>query len=89
LVTGDGCRGWLDNAPYDVVIFTGALEKLTDTHKLQVLPGGKLFAILGKSPVMKACLLSLDHNNIWSESMLFETDIPLLADRLKPKEFIF
>lgn len=89
LITGDGSRGWLDNAPYDVVIFTGSLEKLTDTHRLQVLPGGKLFAILGKSPVMQACLFSLDHNNVWSESMLFETDIPPLTDRLKPKEFIF
>ncbi|KTD74774.1 protein-L-isoaspartate O-methyltransferase family protein [Legionella waltersii] len=89
LITGDGCRGWLDNAPYDVVLFTGALDHLTDTHKLQVLPGGKLFAILGKSPVMKASLFSLDHNNVWTESMLFETDIPLLTDRLKPKEFIF
>ncbi|KGP62768.1 protein-L-isoaspartate O-methyltransferase [Legionella norrlandica] len=89
LITGDACRGWLENAPYDVMVFTGALEKLTDTHKLQILPGGKLFAILGKSPVMKAYLFQLDHNGSWTESMLFETDTPPLVDQLKPKEFVF
>ncbi|HFL3390213.1 TPA: protein-L-isoaspartate O-methyltransferase, partial [Legionella pneumophila] len=89
LITGDACRGWLESAPYDVMVFTGAMEKLTDTHKLQILPGGKLFAILGKSPVMKAYLFQLDHNAIWTESMLFETDIPPLVDQLKPKEFVF
>lgn len=89
LITGDACRGWLENAPYDVIVFTGALEKLTDTHKLQILPGGKLFAILGKSPAMKAYLFHLDHNAVWTESMLFETDIPPLVDQLKPKEFVF
>src|SRR3989338_4492633 len=53
LFTGDGCRGWLEKAPYDIVVYTGAIEKLTKTHKLQILPGGKLFAIEGTSPAMK------------------------------------
>ena len=89
LITGDGCRGWLENAPYDVMVFTGAIEKLTETHKLQVLPGGTLFAIEGKSPIMQARLYHLNHNEIWTESMLFETDTPPLVDQLKPKEFVF
>jgi len=89
LITADGCRGWLENAPYDVMVFTGAIDHLTDTHRLQVLPGGKLFAILGRSPVMQACLYELDHFGNWKTSMLFETDIPPLVDQLKPKEFVF
>ncbi|BCA96428.1 protein-L-isoaspartate O-methyltransferase [Legionella antarctica] len=89
LHTGDACRGWLEKAPYDVMVYTGALEKLNETHKLQILPGGKLFAIEGKSPVMQAFLYSLDHHDTWEKSMLFETDIPPLLDQLKPKEFVF
>lgn len=89
LLTGDASRGWLDKAPYDVVIFTGALEELTQTHKLQILPGGKLFSIEGKSPIMQAHLYSLDHEDVWAESLVFETDIPALIDHLKPKEFVF
>lgn len=89
LVTGDACRGWLENAPYDVMVFTGAVEKLSETHRLQIVPGGKLFAIEGKFPVMQARLYHLDHDAIWSDSMLFETDIPQLMDQSKPIEFIF
>lgn len=89
LITGDGCRGWLENAPYDVMVFTGAIEKLTETHRLQVLPGGKLLAIEGKSPIMQAHLYHLSHNEVWQDSVIFETDIPPLVDHLKPKEFVF
>jgi protein-L-isoaspartate(D-aspartate) O-methyltransferase len=89
LVTGDACRGWLENAPYDVMVYTGAVERLTETHRLQILPGGKLFTIEGKFPIMQARLYNLDHNGIWTDSMLFETDIPQLVDQLKPKEFVF
>lgn len=89
LITGDGCRGWLESAPYDVIVFTGSIEQLTKTHMLQIVPGGKIFAIVGKSPVMQGRLYQLDHNEIWQESVLFETDIPPLVDNLKPKEFVF
>jgi len=89
LITGDACRGWLESAPYDVIVFTGAIEKLTETHRLQIVPGGTLFAIEGKSPIMQARIHRLDHNEHWQESMVFETDIPLLIDKSKPKEFVF
>ena len=89
LLHGDGCRGWLERAPYDVVLLTGAVAQVTETHKLQVLPGGSLFAIEGKAPVMQARLYRLDHNETWTESLLFETEIPALVDPLKPKEFVF
>ncbi|MDI1352187.1 MAG: protein-L-isoaspartate O-methyltransferase [bacterium] len=89
LITGDGLSGWLDAAPYDVIVFTGAIETLTETQKLQILPGGKLLAIEGKSPVMPARLHTLDHYNNWTELQVFETDIPPLIDLLKTKEFVF
>lgn len=89
LLTGDACRGWLDKAPYDTILFTGALEALTDTHRLQLLPGGKLFAIIGKEPVMQGQLHILDHNNTWHTEVLFETNLPPLIDKLKPNDFVF
>lgn len=89
LITGDACRGWLELAPYDRVIFTGAIEALTETHRLQVLPGGKLFAIVGKAPVMQGQLHALDHEGNWTKTIIFETELPALINKLKPKEFIF
>ena len=89
LLTGDASRGWVEKAPYDVMVFTGALESLTDTHRLQLLPGGKLFAIVGKAPVMQAQLHTLDHNDTWQTKVIFETNIPPLIDKLKPIDFVF
>ena len=89
LITGDGHRGWLENAPYDVVVFNGCIGELSETHFLQVVPGGKLFAIEGKAPMMCGNLYQLDHKEIWQKKLLFETEIPLLVDNLKPNTFIF
>ncbi|STY28663.1 protein-L-isoaspartate-O-methyltransferase [Legionella wadsworthii] len=89
LITGDASQGWLECAPYDTVVFTGAIEQINETLRLQILPGGKLFVIEGHSPAMQGRLYELDHNELWHDSLLFETNIPLLIDKLKPKEFVF
>lgn len=89
LITGDACRGWLDKAPYDVIVFTGAVDELTETHRLQLLPGGKLFAILGQAPVMQGLLYTLNHDEIWEKTLIFETNLPPLVNTLKPKTFVF
>lgn len=89
LLTGDACHGWLEKAPYDVMVLTGAVEALLDTHRLQLLPGGKLFAIVGKDPVMQGQLHVLGHDGSWHEEVIFETSIPALIDKLKPIEFVF
>lgn len=89
LYTGDASQGWVDKAPYDVVIFTGSLPSLSKTHTLQVLPGGKLFALIGQEPIMQGQLHQVDHQENWQKTVLFETNIPLLIDNMKPKSFIF
>ncbi len=89
LITGDASRGWLEKAPYDVMVFTGAIEAISEIHRLQILPGGKLFAIVGKEPVMQGQLHTLHENGQWHNSVVFETSIPPLIDKLKPKEFVF
>lgn len=89
LVTGNGSSGWLEKAPYDVVIFTGALSTLTETHFLQVLPGGKLLALVGNAPVIRAKMYELDHAGIWTESFLFETNVPQLLHSSSANAFVF
>lgn len=89
LISGDAYGGWLDKAPYDVIVFTGALEAISESHRLQVLPGGQLFAIVGKEPVMQGQLHTLDHNDNWHLEVLFETNIPPLINKLKPNDFVF
>jgi protein-L-isoaspartate(D-aspartate) O-methyltransferase len=89
LETGDASGGWLEKAPYDVIVFTGAMEALTETQRLQVAPGGKIFAIVGKDPIMQGQLHSLENNNQWRTKVIFETNLPGLIDKLKPNNFVF
>lgn len=89
LITGDACQGWLDRAPYDVIVMTGAIDALSETLRLQILPGGKLLTIVGREPVMQCLLLELDHQGRWSEHMLFNTTLPPLINKYKTKTFIF
>lgn len=89
LYTGNAYNGWLDKAPFDAIIFTGAIEALTDTHRLQVLPGGQLFAIVGIEPVMQGQLHRLDHHGNWTMEVIFETNIPPLLSPTKQNTFVF
>ena len=91
LITGDAIQGWLAKAPYDIIIFTTALTTITKTQKMQVLPGGKLFAIMGKNPVMQGLLYQLGDDGQWASAgqLIFETEVPPVIDKFKRQEFVF
>ena len=89
LYTGNACNGWFDKAPYDVIVFTGAIDTLTEAHRLQVVPGGQLFAIIGKEPIMQGQLHRLNHEQEWSVEIIFETCLPPLINASKSRDFIF
>ncbi len=89
LFTGNAYQGWFDRAPYDVIIFTSGLETLTETQKLQVTPGGQLFAIIGRNPIMQGQLHRLDHDHSWSIDVIFETCLPPLINPIQSHDFIF
>lgn len=89
LLTGDGSHGFPSLAPYDIIVFSGTLESLLEIHQLQLLPGGKLFALIGTSPVSRGELHHLSHSQIWQKSLIFETNLPPLIDKTKMKEFVF
>lgn len=89
LFTGDAASGWLTLAPYDVVIFTGGMPVIKDTHRLQVIPGGKLFALIGQPALMQAQLHRIDHQGNWREQLLFETKLPYLVHAQEQHCFVF
>jgi len=89
LITGDGSQGLVDDAPYDVIVFGGGLEALNDIQRLQVLPGGRLIAMIGHAPILQVKLYELDHQEQWTEQLLFETNIPPLIDKLNQQHFVF
>lgn len=89
LETGNARQGWSKHAPYDVIAVTGSVPVLEPYFQEQLADGGRLFVIVGSSPVMEALLITRIEKQAWSREVLFETDIPPLAGAEPPKKFRF
>lgn len=89
LETGDAAQGWGQHAPYDVIVLTGSVPELADTFRESLAPGGKIFAVIGKSPVMHATLITATADDAWQETKLFETDIHPLCNAVEREKFTF
>lgn len=89
LETGDAARGWGENQLFDIIAITGSLPVLPEAFKQRLNRGGRLFVILGTSPVMEAVLLRRVGDSGWSREALFETDLPPLLNASTPSTFIF
>jgi protein-L-isoaspartate(D-aspartate) O-methyltransferase len=105
LHTGDVLSNWKNQTSYDVIIITGSMSKLdqslqddhvdvggrikSGTFIEQLTEAGRLFAIVGKSPVMEARLITRVGDKEWSSEILFETDLPALigAEEAAPFQF--
>lgn len=86
LKLGDASQAWPDQKTYDVIVLTGSCAELPESYKTQLNLGGRLFAIVGKSPAMQAILVTRISDQEWLEESLFETDVPALVHaEAKPK----
>ncbi len=88
LVVGDGARGWGDGH-YDAIVLTGSTPVLPARFLSQLRPGGRLFAIVGEPPVMKARLISCVAEGSFRARDLFETIVDPLVHAERPSAFSF
>jgi protein-L-isoaspartate(D-aspartate) O-methyltransferase len=89
---GNGARGWSNagtKEPYDVIVISGSLPVLPDTFLQQVKVGGRIFAIIGESPVMSAQVITRVSENAYNTVKVFETDVQPLREIAAPSHFTF
>ena len=92
---GDGARGWPRHGPYDVIVLTGSTPVLPEAFQKSLRAGGRLFAVVGDVPVMRAVLVTcLAQENdgkpgAYSTVGLFETCITPLRNAQHPARFTF
>jgi len=89
LETGDAARGWARQAPYDAIVLTGSTPVLPRAFLEQLAPGGRLFAVVGEAPAMRARLIVCSAPGAWRSADLFETVIAPLANAEHPPRFRF
>ena len=63
---------------YNVIVMTGSLPTFDTIFQEQLKIGGRLFVIVGESPVMETRLITRVSEREWQEESLFETDLPSL-----------
>lgn len=73
---------------FDAIAVTGSVPRIEDRFVQVLKPGGRLFLVVGESPVMDALLIVRAGDDLQT-SYLFETDIPALENVAEEPEFFF
>lgn len=89
VATGDGARGWLGAAPYEVICVSGGLPVLPQEMLEQLKIGGRLAAFVGTAPVMKAQIVTRIDEKQFRVADIFETYIEPLVNAVEAPRFRF
>jgi len=87
--SGDGSSGWDRDGDFDVVALTGSMPTIPDAYIRQLALGGRLFCVIGDSPVMEAWLITRVSEEQCARECLFETDLPRLLHTEQAPKFVF
>ena len=85
---GNGAQGW-GTEQFDVIVVSGALPVLPEAFLKQLKVGGRLAAIIGQAPAMKATLVTRTGEAGYDTRTLFETDAAYLQHATTPSSFTF
>ncbi len=89
LITGDGLESPQENGPFNVIVVTGSLPRISEKLKRQLALDGRLFAVAGDSPAMEATLVTRVGDYQWREEAIFETDLARLKNPEAVAQFVF
>ncbi len=89
LEVADAASGWSSSDGFDAIAVTGSLPVLHQGFHHALKPGGRLFVIAGKPPIMQALLITRVREQEWNQESLFETALPALVNAPQPEAFKF
>ena len=88
LLTDDGLELELDRE-FDAIAVTGSVPDLGTRFIKHLNPGGRLFVVAGRAPVMEALLITRQPSGVSSRESLFETVLPALENTEQQLPFVF
>ena len=84
-----GAAGLVAEAPFDVILLSGSVAEVPAALLQQLKMGGRLAAVVGEEPVMRARIHTRVSDTAFSQSDLFDTVAPRLEGFAERTRFIF
>jgi protein-L-isoaspartate(D-aspartate) O-methyltransferase len=85
----DGAAGLPGEGPFDAILLSGSVAAVPQAMLEQLKVGGRLVAIVGDEPVMRARLYKRADATSWSQTDLFDTVAPRLRSFPETARFSF
>jgi len=89
VICADGSKGLSSEAPFDAIVLSGSVAEVPKALLEQLKVGGRLVAIVGDEPAMRAQLFTRADASSWSHTDLFETVAPRLRGFPETNRFSF
>ena len=87
--TGDGSAGNSLQGPFDVIVLSGSVAEVPASLRSLLKVGGRLSAIVGSEPVMRATLVTRVAEDAWRTTQAWDTVAPRLLNFPEPSGFSF
>lgn len=89
VVHGDGALPLSPSQTFDVIVLSGAVAEVPSTLLAHLAPGGRLAAIVGSDPVMRATFVTRTGDNSFHTEQPWDTLAPMLQNFPEPARFHF
>ena len=89
VVEADASAGLPVEGPYDVIVLSGSVAEVPRALLAQLKPIGRLVAVVGQLPIMRAVLVTRGAEAGHSTVELFDTVAPRLVGFGEPSRFTF
>ncbi|TFY96560.1 protein-L-isoaspartate O-methyltransferase family protein [Ramlibacter rhizophilus] len=85
----DGSRGLPGEGPFDVIVLSGSVAEVPHALMEQLSQGGRLMAIVGEAPMMRATLITRTGPSSFSTTQRWDTVAPRLRNFPEHSRFRF
>ena len=85
----DGAMGAVADGPFDVIVLSGSVAAVPEHLKAQLKVGGRLFAVVGQQPMMRANFVTRTGDTTFTTTQPWDTVAPRLVNFAEPSKFWF
>ena len=89
VVDGSLNEGYVKQAPYDVIVFSGAVPEIPQGVQEQLSEGGRLVAVVEGDGGRSHAVLAVDTAGVISHRVIFDASIPELPGFAREAGFVF